>query len=222
VQRYGALASARLASRRDVGLPEQGFVFCSFNGSFKITPRVFDVWMRLLQKTEGSVLWLRESNGSSMRNLRREAEKRGVAGDRLVFAPVWPHAEHLARHRSADLFLDTLPYGAHTGASDALWAGLPVLTCLGESFAGRVAASLLHAVGLPDMVTHSLEEYEHARFSLPTIRLCSTRLRKGSRAIVRPTRSSIPRDSRVTSNPRTGKWSSATAPARGPSHLRST
>jgi len=151
---------ARLASRRDVGLPEQGFVFCSFNGSFKITPRVFDVWMRLLQKTEGSVLWLRESNGSSMRNLRREAEKRGVAGDRLVFAPVWPHAEHLARHRSADLFLDTLPYGAHTGASDALWAGLPVLTCLGESFAGRVAASLLHAVGLPDMVTHSLEEYE--------------------------------------------------------------
>jgi predicted O-linked N-acetylglucosamine transferase (SPINDLY family) len=152
--------SPRISSRTELGLPEQGFVFCSFNASYKITPQVFDVWMRLLVKTEGSVLWLRESNKSSTRNLRREAEKRGVAGDRLVFAPVWSHGEHLARHRFADLFLDTLPCGAHTSASDALWAGLPVLTCLGESFAGRVAASLLQAVGLPDMVTHSLEEYE--------------------------------------------------------------
>ena len=150
----------RTPSRRDVGLPERGFVFCSFNGSYKITPQMFDVWMRLLQKTEGSILWLRESNDASMRNLRREAERRDVAGERLVFAPAWPLADHLARHRLADLFLDTLPCGAHTGASDALWAGLPVLTCLGTSFAGRVAASLLHAIGLPDMVMHSLEDYE--------------------------------------------------------------
>jgi predicted O-linked N-acetylglucosamine transferase (SPINDLY family) len=147
-------------SRRDVGLPERGFVFCSFNGSYKITPLMFDVWMRLLQKTEGSVLWLRESNDASMRNLRREAESRGVAGERLVFAPSWSLADHLARHRLADLFLDTLPCGAHTGASDALWAGLPVLTCLGDSFAGRVAASLLDAIGLPEMVMRSLGEYE--------------------------------------------------------------
>ena len=150
----------RTPLRRDVGLPERGFVFCSFNGSYKITPQIFDVWMRLLQKTDGSVLWLRESNAASMRNLRREAERRGVAGERLVFAPSWPLADHLARHRLADLFLDTLPCGAHTGASDALWAGLPVLTCLGASFAGRVAASLLHAIGLPEMVMPSLDEYE--------------------------------------------------------------
>jgi predicted O-linked N-acetylglucosamine transferase (SPINDLY family) len=150
----------RTPLRRDVGLPERGFVFCSFNGSYKITPQMFDVWMRLLQKTEGSVLWLRESNDASMRNLRREAESRGVAGERLVFAPSWSLADHLARHRLADLFLDTLPCGAHTGASDALWAGLPVLTCLGAGFAGRVAASLLHAIGLPDMVMRSLEDYE--------------------------------------------------------------
>jgi predicted O-linked N-acetylglucosamine transferase (SPINDLY family) len=154
------LIAQETPSRRDVGLPEQGFVFCSFNASYKIAPRVFDVWMRLLQKTEGSVLWLRESNDESTRNLRREAERRGVAGDRLVFAPRRPQADHLARHRHADLLLDTLPYGAHTGTSDALWAGLPVLTCLGDSFAGRVAASLLRAVGLPDMVMHTLEDYE--------------------------------------------------------------
>ena len=150
----------RTPSRRDVGLPEQGFVFCSFNGSYKITPQIFDIWMRLLQKTQGSVLWLRESNDASVRNLRREAERRGVAGERLVFAPSWPLADHLARHRLADLFLDTLPCGAHTGASDALWAALPVLTCLGDSFAGRVAASLLNAIGLQDMVVHTLGDYE--------------------------------------------------------------
>jgi predicted O-linked N-acetylglucosamine transferase (SPINDLY family) len=150
----------RMPSRSQVGLPEQGFVFCSFNGSYKITPKIFDIWMRLLQKTEGSVLWLRQSNDASVRSLRREAERRGVAAERLVFAPSWPHADHLERQRLADLFLDTHPCGAHTGASDALWAGLPVLTYLGDSFAGRVAASLLEAVGLPDMVMRSLEDYE--------------------------------------------------------------
>ena len=150
----------RTPSRADAGLPAQGFVFCSFNGSYKITPPVFDVWMRILQHTAGSVLWLRESNDAAVRNLRKQAEKRGIAGGRLVFAGRMPPADHLARHRLADLFLDTLPCGAHTGASDALWAGLPVLTCVGDSFAGRVAASLLNAVGLPDMVTHSLPDYE--------------------------------------------------------------
>lgn len=154
------IMTEKTPSRSEVGLPERGFVFCSFNGSYKITPQMFDVWMRLLQKTEGSALWLRESNEASMRNLRREAESRGVVGERLVFAPSWPLAGHLARHRLADLFLDTLPCGAHTGASDALWAGLPVLTCLGDSFAGRVAASLLNAIGLPDMVMRSLADYE--------------------------------------------------------------
>ena len=147
-------------NRRDAGLPAKGFVFCSFNGTFKITPEVFDIWMRLLGQTDGSVLWLLESNAVAAQNLRREAEARGIARERLVFAPIVPHANHLARLGLADLFLDTLPCCAHTTASDALWAGLPLLTCLGELFSGRVAASLLHAVGLPDMVAHSLAAYE--------------------------------------------------------------
>ncbi|HET9404972.1 MAG TPA: tetratricopeptide repeat protein [Burkholderiales bacterium] len=147
-------------TRAEAGLPEQGFVFCSFNNNYKITPKIFDVWMRLLQRTEGSVLWLLEDNAAAARNLRREAEHRGVAPQRLVFAPRLRLDKHLARHRLADLFLDTLPCNAHTTASDALWAGLPVLTCLGTTFAGRVAASLLHAIGLNELVTHSLEEYE--------------------------------------------------------------
>src|SRR5262249_23096594 len=147
-------------SRIEVGLPERGVVFCSFNNSFKIAPDVFDVWMRLLRQVEGSVLWLLEGRRTAIGNLRAEAEKRGVSADRLVFAARVPLEEHLARHRLADLFLDTLPYNAHTTASDSLWAGLPVVTCLGPAFAGRVAASLLHAVGLPELITHSLEEYE--------------------------------------------------------------
>ena len=141
------------------GLPERGFVFCSFNNNFKITPRVFAIWMGLLRQVEGSVLWLLKGNDAAVRNLRREAASVGVAPDRLVFAPRIDAAEHLARHRLADLFLDTLPCNAHTTASDALWAGLPVLTCMGTTFAGRVAASLLYAVGLPELVTQSLHEY---------------------------------------------------------------
>jgi predicted O-linked N-acetylglucosamine transferase (SPINDLY family) len=153
-------------TRSEAGLPDHGFVFCSFNKNFKIAPETFDCWMRLLETMQDSVLWLYHSNASAARNLRREAEKRGVAQERLIFAESLSNADHLARHRLADLFLDTLPYGAHTTASDALWAGLPVLTCLGRSFAGRVGASLLHAVGLLEMVTGSLEEYEARALSL--------------------------------------------------------
>jgi protein O-GlcNAc transferase len=145
--------------RREVGLTDDAFVFCCFNNNHKITPAMFDIWMRLVQSVPGSVLWLLEDNADAARNLRREAEARGVSPGRLVFAPRMEPEHHLARHRLADLFLDTLPYNAHTTSSDALWAGLPVLTCLGAAFPGRVAASLLHAVGLPELVTHSLEAY---------------------------------------------------------------
>jgi predicted O-linked N-acetylglucosamine transferase (SPINDLY family) len=146
--------------RAELGLPETGFVFCCFNSSYKIMLEIFAIWMRLLTAVEGSVLWLLEDNPVAAETLRREAEARGVAPSRLVFARRVTLGEHLARHRLADLFLDTLPYGAHTTASDALWAGLPVLTCLGESFAGRVAASLNTAVGLPELIAHSLQDYE--------------------------------------------------------------
>jgi predicted O-linked N-acetylglucosamine transferase (SPINDLY family) len=148
-------------SRGECGLPETGFVFCCFNNTFKILPDVFDVWMRLLQAVEGSVLWLSAANASATINLRKECERRGVSSERLVFAQRVPRAaDHLARHRLADLFLDTLPYNAHTTASDALWAGLPVLTCQGPTFAGGVAASLLKAVGLPELITTSHHDYE--------------------------------------------------------------
>jgi protein O-GlcNAc transferase len=147
-------------TRAECGLPHEGFVFCSFNNSYKITPAFFDIWMRLLKAIPGSVLWLLDANSLVKDNLRREAAAREIDPDRLVFAPRLSSPEHLARHRLADLFLDTLPYNAHTTASDALWAGLPVLTCAGETFAGRVAASLLHAAGLPELVTHFLASYE--------------------------------------------------------------
>lgn len=152
--------------RQDWGLPAAELVFCSFNNSYKISPGMFDIWMRLLRSVPGSVLWLLETNGLVKANLRAEAGRRGVDPDRLVFAPVVPSAEHLERHRHADLFLDTLPCNAHTTASDALWAGLPVLTCSGSTFAGRVAGSLLMAVGLPELVTASLEDYERAALAL--------------------------------------------------------
>jgi protein O-GlcNAc transferase len=151
----------RVPSRAELQLPENGFVFVSFNQPYKIEPIVFDVWMRLLKAVDGSVLWLKDSDPAATSNLRREAERRGVAPERLVFAPSVPDvADHLARQRHADLFLDTLHYNAHTTANDALWAGVPVLTCLGQTFAGRVAASLLRAVGLPELVTQSLADYE--------------------------------------------------------------
>ena len=158
--------AANTPARPEAGLPTQGFVFCCFNHSFKILPPVFDVWMRLLTAIDGSVLWLLESNAAAMRNLRREAAARGIVPDRLVFAPRVPLAAHLARHRHADLVLDTIPYNAHTTASDALWAGVPIVTCLGETFAGRVGASLLGAVGLSELVTPDLAAYEALALAL--------------------------------------------------------
>ena len=153
-------------SRRDWGLPADALVFCSFNNSYKISPAIFDIWMRLLRLVPGSVLWLLETNDLVKDNLRLEAGKRGVEAGRLIFAPVVSPAEHLGRHRHADLFLDTLPCNAHTTASDALWAGLPVLTCSGDTFAGRVAGSLLMATGMPELVTGSLDDYEGTALAL--------------------------------------------------------
>ena len=148
-------------TRAEMGLPDTGFVFCCFNDGYKITPEVFDSWMRIMRAVPDSVLWLRANNPWAMANLRQAAQARGVAAERLIFAQRVPTlAEHLARHRLADLFLDTLPYNAHTTASDALWAGLPVLTRKGESFTARVAASVLTAVGLPELITYDSAEYE--------------------------------------------------------------
>ena len=155
-------------SRADEGLPDNAFVFCCFNNSYKITPEVFAVWMRLLMRVPHSVLWLVATTPVAVRNLRREAERRGVAPERLAFAPYRDPAAHLARHRLADLVLDTLPYNAHTTGSDALRSGVPVVTVRGRSFAGRVGASLLHAVGLPELVTESLPEYESLAWTLAT------------------------------------------------------
>ncbi len=147
-------------SREKLGLPEDAFVYCCFNNNYKILPETFDAWTRILKAVEHGVLWLLEDNPTAARNLRREAEARGVDGNRLIFAKRLPLDEHLARHRAADLFLDTMPCNAHTTASDALWAGLPVLTRMGRSFASRVAASLLNALSLPELITDSMAEYE--------------------------------------------------------------
>jgi protein O-GlcNAc transferase len=158
--------AATVPSRAESGLPQTGFVFCCFNSSYKITPEMFDVWMRLLGQVEPSVLWLLEDSPLVQRNLKREAAARGVDGERLVFAPRMDPPDHLARHVLADLFLDTRPYNAHTTASDALWMGLPLVTCPGHTFASRVAASLLHAIGMPELVTSSLGEYEELACAL--------------------------------------------------------
>lgn len=152
--------SSRQYTRGEMGLPEDGFVYCCFNTSYKIMPLVFDVWMRVLRDVKESVLWLLESNPTVEANLKREAERRGIGQERLIFARGMSLSEHLSRLRLADLFLDTLPYNAHTTASDALWSGVPILTCRGSTFAGRVAHSLLRAIGLEELVTRSLEEYE--------------------------------------------------------------
>jgi protein O-GlcNAc transferase len=137
-----------------------GFVFCCFNNNYKITPHVFDCWMRILKSVDGSDLWLFEDNAKAANNLRRESVARGVNAERLIFGTRMPLADHLARHRLADLCLDTYPYNAHSIATDALWAALPLLTCLGETFAGRVAASMLTALGLSELITTTLEDYE--------------------------------------------------------------
>jgi predicted O-linked N-acetylglucosamine transferase (SPINDLY family) len=147
-------------SKNELGLPESGFVFCCFNNNYKITPEIFDCWMRILQNIEGSVLWLLKDNEFASQNLRREAERRGISSSRLVFADRMSPEEHLARHNYADLFLDTYPCNAHTTASDSLWAELPLLTLAGQSFASRVAASLLNALNLQELITFSIPEYE--------------------------------------------------------------
>lgn len=160
--------SDRIFTRAELGLPNTGFVFCSFNNNFKITPDIFDVWMRLLKRVEGSVLWLFQDNLTAAENLRKEAIARGVDANRLVFAERMPLPEHLARHSCADLFLDTWYCNAHTTASDALWAGLPLVTKIGDTFAGRVAASLLAAIGLPELITGTQEAYEELAYELAT------------------------------------------------------
>jgi predicted O-linked N-acetylglucosamine transferase (SPINDLY family) len=152
--------SDRKFTKQELGLPEVGFVFCCFNNNYKILPATFDSWMQILSAVPGSVLWLLEDHPSASKNLKNEAIKRGIESHRLIFAKRMSLEEHLARHRCADLFLDTLPYNAHTTSSDALWAGLPVLTCTGSSFAARVSASLLHAIQLPELITDSRAEFE--------------------------------------------------------------
>lgn len=154
------LISDKTFTKAEAGLPESGFVFCCFNNNYKISPKVLDGWARILKKVDGSVLWLLEDNLSAKQNLIKEAQRRGVSKERLVFAGRLTLSEHLARHRLADIFLDTVPCNAHTTASDALWTGLPVITLLGETFAGRVAASLLNAIGLPELIARDQSEYE--------------------------------------------------------------
>lgn len=155
-------------SRNDVGLPSEGFVFCSFNNSYKLTRAMFELWMRLLHAVDGSVLWLAEANAEMALNLQRAARRCNVDPSRLVFAPRIPLAEHLARQRLADLFLDTAPYNAGATAAAALWSGVPVLTVLGKTFVGRMAASMLHAIGLPELAAGSLSDYEALASTIAT------------------------------------------------------
>jgi protein O-GlcNAc transferase len=178
----------RVFTREELGLPPVGFVFCCFNNNYKIMPGTFDIWMRILRRVEGSVLWLFEDNPTAARNLRLEAARRDIRAERLIFAKRMPLPEHLARHRAADLFIDTLPCNAHTTASDALWAGLPVLTCPGEAFAARVAASLLSAIRLPELIAATPEHYEELAVALATDpeRLADIKRRLAERRLTAP------------------------------------
>jgi protein O-GlcNAc transferase len=161
--------SDRKFERADFGLPERGFVFCCFNNTYKLNPTVFRTQMKLLKAVQGSVLWLAEGHVTAVENLRQAAAAQGIEPERLIFAKRMPSvADHLARHRLADLFLDTLPYNAHTSASDALWAGLPILTQIGQTFAGRVGASLLMALGLPELIVESADQFENLAIELAT------------------------------------------------------
>ena len=167
---YGAdlFRPERTFSRVELGLPDNAFVFCCFNNNYKITPHVFDVWMRILRRVEASVLWLFEDNSTAADHLRKEAAAHGVDSRRLIFAGRMKVADHLARLAAADLFLDTLPYTAHTTATDALWAGVPIVTRIGESFAARVAASVLKAAGAPELITQTWEGYAALAIELAT------------------------------------------------------
>jgi predicted O-linked N-acetylglucosamine transferase (SPINDLY family) len=174
--------STVIKTREELGLPPSGFVFCCFNNNYKIMPSVMDGWVRIIDSVKDSVLWLYEDNPYAVENLRREAIKRGLDANRIVFAGRMDLPNHLARYREADLFLDTTPCNAHTTASDALWAGLPVLTLIGESFGARVAASLLHSIGLPELVVNTQEEYEKLAIELannpPMLQEIKSRLEK--------------------------------------------
>src|SRR5262249_15317237 len=154
-------------SRSGVGLPDDAFVFCCLTATYKIRPAMFDIWMRLLARCDGSVIWLTARDASTQNNLRSAAAARGIAPSRLVFVPYGQrYAEYLANYRLTDLFLDTLPMTGGATVSDALWAGLPVVTCIGNSYPGRLAASQLHALGLPELITTSLDEYENLALAL--------------------------------------------------------
>jgi predicted O-linked N-acetylglucosamine transferase (SPINDLY family) len=152
--------SQKQFTRTELGLPENGFIYCCFNNNYKITPKTLDSWCRILKSVPGSILWLLEDNQVAAPNLCNEVQKRGVDPVRLFFAPRMNSSDHLARHQLADLFIDTVPYNAHTTASDALWTGLPILTLLGDTFAGRVAGSLLNAIGLNELIANTQNEYE--------------------------------------------------------------
>jgi predicted O-linked N-acetylglucosamine transferase (SPINDLY family) len=161
--------SNRLFTRAEVGLPANGFVFCCFNNHYKITPNIFIGWMRILKAVEGSVLWLTEGNNTAISNLKKEAKKNGVDENRIIFASrLTLREDHLNRIQLADLFIDTLPYNAHATTSDALQVGLPVLTCIGNSFASRVAASLINSVNLPELISNTQEQYESLAMELAT------------------------------------------------------
>jgi predicted O-linked N-acetylglucosamine transferase (SPINDLY family) len=178
----------RVFSRTELGLPAQGFVFCCFNNTYKILPAVFARWMRILNDVPGSVLWLLGTDAAVVASLRRWAQAAGIEPDRLIFTTRMALPEHLARHRAADLFLDTLPYNAHTTASDALWAGLPLLTCSGESFASRVAASLLRAIDLPELIAPTPQRYEElaVELALDPPRLAAIRTTLGRHRLTKP------------------------------------
>ena len=198
-----------LFSREALGLPRSGFVFCCFNNNYKITPYTFDGWMRILQQAQGSVLLLYAENDWVSTNLKKEAAARGINPERLIFGKPLPLHEYLARYRVADLFLDTLPYNAHTTASDALWAGLPVLTCMGASFAGRVAASLLQAIDLPELITTTPAQYEALAIALPQTRNECSASNKSCNTTGSPHRCLTPPYSPATSKPLTRKWLNA-------------
>jgi protein O-GlcNAc transferase len=175
-------------SRADVGLPDQSVVLCSFNGSFKLNPLLFDTWCRILRENPSTVLWVLADTPSAQENLKREAAARGVHSDRLVFAGRMSYEDYMSRMRLADLFLDTFPFNGGTTTSDALWMGVPVLTCTGESFASRMAGSLLTVLGLPELVTSDLPAYERRAIELieSPSRLAELRARLGESLVASP------------------------------------
>ena len=157
---YTKKMSKKVFTREELSLPKNAFVFCCFNQNYKITPNIFNIWMKILKKIEGSVLWLIKDSNEGANNLKKEANKRGINPDKIIFAKRMPISEHLARHKMADLFIDTFPYTAHTTCSDALWSGLPVITLMGQSFASRLSGTLLNAVGLNELIATTEKDYE--------------------------------------------------------------